>query len=85
METEPMHKGDRFRAILAGGGGYGDPFERDPELVREDVREEKLTATYARKHYGVALKKGPRFAVDVAATKKLRGRQRKRKVQIAAE
>jgi N-methylhydantoinase B len=85
METEPMQKGDRFRAILAGGGGYGDAFERDPELVREDVREEKLTAAYARKHYGVALKKGPRFAVDVAATKKLRGRLRKRKVQIAAE
>jgi N-methylhydantoinase B len=85
METEPMMKGDRFRAILAGGGGYGDPFERDPELVSADVSEEKITIGYARKHYGVAFKKGPRLAIDVAATKKLRGRQRKRRVPIAAE
>jgi len=84
METEPMMKGDRFRAVLAGGGGYGHPFERDPELVRNDVREEKITIAYARKHYGVAIKKG-RFAVDVAATKKLRARHNKRKVPIAAE
>jgi N-methylhydantoinase B len=85
METEPMMKGDRFRAILAGGGGYGDPFERDPELVSADVSEEKITIGYARKHYGVAFKASPRFAVDVAATKKLRGRHRKRKVPTAAE
>jgi N-methylhydantoinase B len=85
METEPMMKGDRFRALLAGGGGYGDPFERDPELVSADVSEEKITIGYARKHYGVAFKKGPRLAIDVAATKKLRGRQRKRKVPVAAE
>ena len=77
METEPMMKGDRFRAILAGGGGYGDPFERDPDLVRGDVMEEKITAAYARKHYGVAIKKGPRFAVDTAATKKRRARKRR--------
>ena len=44
-----MMHGDRFRAILAGGGGYGDPFERDPELVRADVMEEKLSIAYARK------------------------------------
>jgi N-methylhydantoinase B len=85
METEPMMKGDRFRAILAGGGGYGDPFERDPDLVRADVSEEKLTIGYARKHYGVVIKPGPRFAIDKAATRKLRGRQRKRKVPVAAE
>jgi len=85
METEPMMKGDRFRAILAGGGGYGDPFGRDPELVRADVSEEKITIGYARKHYGVAIKPGPRFTIDMAATRKLRGRQRKRKVPVAAE
>ena len=81
-----MMNGDRFRAILAGGGGYGHPFERDPELVRNDVSEEKITVAYARKHYGVAIKKGPRFAIDVAATKKLRAKYNsKRKVPIAAE
>jgi N-methylhydantoinase B len=83
METEPMMRGDRFRAILAGGGGYGDPFERDPELVRADVSEEKITAGYARKHYGVVIKARPGFAIDKAATKKLRNRPRKRKVPVA--
>ena len=59
METEPMQKGDRFRAILAGGGGYGDPEERDPEHVLFDVSEEKLPVGYARKRCGVAMQEGP--------------------------
>src|SRR6185436_11378688 len=33
----PMKKGDLFRHRLAGGGGYGDPFERDPALVLHDL------------------------------------------------
>jgi N-methylhydantoinase B len=37
----------------AGGGGYGDPKQRDSALVREDVTDEKISAGYARKHYGI--------------------------------
>ena len=37
-----MRKGDLFRHVMAGGGGYGDPLERDPERVLEDVIEEKV-------------------------------------------
>ena len=33
----PLKAGDRVRVGTPGGGGYGDPFERDPELVRRDV------------------------------------------------
>jgi len=36
----------------AGGGGYGDPKQRDRALVREDVADGKISTAYARKHYG---------------------------------
>ena len=36
-------------------GGWGDPFERDPERVLRDVMEEKISAAYARREYGVVI------------------------------
>jgi N-methylhydantoinase B len=39
----------------AGGGGYGDPRERVPEAVAEDVRNQLLTPAAAREQYGVVL------------------------------
>jgi len=48
-------KGERFRLVLAGGGGYGDPFAREPERVLADVREGKITAAHARDAYGVVV------------------------------
>ena len=48
----------RFRHVLAGGGGYGDPLERDPALVLERRVEEKITIGYARKRYGVVIAAG---------------------------
>jgi N-methylhydantoinase B len=64
-------KGDVFRVILAGAGGYGPPLQRDPERVAEDVREEKLSIEYARRVYGVVLDRQT-LAVDEAATATLR-------------
>ena len=61
--TLEIRQGDVFRHLLAGAGGWGDPLERDPELVLKDVLEEKLSADYARREYGVA--------IDVAARKVL--------------
>ena len=63
--------GDVFRMVLAGGGGYGDPLERDPERVAEDVREEKLSFGYARREYAVVLDPDT-FVVDAEATAALR-------------
>ena len=40
----PVRPGDGFRVLTAGGGGYGDPRERDPEAVREDVRDGYVSA-----------------------------------------
>jgi N-methylhydantoinase B len=63
--------GDVFRIVLAGGGGYGDPLERDPERVAEDVREEKLSVDYARREYRVVIDPAT-LTVDHAATARLR-------------
>ncbi|MFM9970315.1 MAG: hydantoinase B/oxoprolinase family protein [Burkholderiales bacterium] len=53
-----------------GGGGWGSPLERDPELVRWDVVEDLLTRDEARDSYGVVL--GEDLAIDVVATRGLR-------------
>jgi N-methylhydantoinase B len=37
----------------AGGGGHGNPKKRDHALVREDIADEKISAGYSRKHYGI--------------------------------
>jgi N-methylhydantoinase B len=66
-------KHDVFRVILAGAGGYGNPLERDPEAVVEDVREEKLSVEYVRREYGVVIDQET-LEVDVAATNALRQR-----------
>ena len=72
-EVEVLNRGDVFRHIMAGGGGYGDPLKRKPELVLKDVIEEKVTIAGAKKDYGVVIiKNAEEFMVDSNATKKLR-------------
>lgn len=66
MDAVHFGEGDVFCHISAGGAGQGDPLERDPALVAEDVREERFTSAYAAAVYGVVLDAG--FAVDPAAT-----------------
>jgi N-methylhydantoinase B len=48
----PLHAGDLVRFDSQGGGGYGPPRERDPALIRHDVRVGKLSAEAARGRYG---------------------------------
>ncbi|GAA2900547.1 hydantoinase B/oxoprolinase family protein [Streptosporangium fragile] len=45
--------GDRITLLTAGGGGHGDPRERDPELVRRDVAEGYVSRAAAREIYGL--------------------------------
>jgi len=40
-------------AVTSGGGGYGDPRARDRDLVRRDLREERISAHAARAFYGL--------------------------------
>jgi N-methylhydantoinase B len=53
--TLEVRKDDVFRHLLAGPGGWGNPLDRDPDLVLKDVLEEKLTPEYARREYGVVI------------------------------
>ena len=66
-----LKKGDLYRVVQAGGGGYGDPLARDPQSVLEDVEQEKLTPAYAKAEYGVIIDPET-FALDAAATDRLR-------------
>ena len=65
--TLSIRRGDLFRHIAAGAGGWGNPLERDPERVLEDVREGKATLAHARDAYGVVID-AETLAIDVAAT-----------------
>ena len=60
--------------LVAPDGGWGDPFERDPERVRRDVMEEKITAAYARREYGVAIDERT-GAIQSEETARLRARR----------
>jgi N-methylhydantoinase B len=62
-----------FRYQTNGGGGWGNPLERDPERVREDVRDEYVSMAGAFADYGVVIIGDPQrdpegLAVDVEAT-----------------
>ena len=47
--------GDVFSVQMGGGGGYGPPWERDPDSVLHDVRSERISLARAREAYGVVL------------------------------
>jgi N-methylhydantoinase B/oxoprolinase/acetone carboxylase alpha subunit len=49
-----LHDGDQVRIVMPGGGGYGDPAERDPEMIRRDIAEGFVSADAARQRYGYA-------------------------------
>ena len=73
-----VHDGDRVRIDSAGGAGYGDPAERDVELVLADVREGFVSAEAAAREYRVAIRTGPDGTpvVDAAETARLRATDR---------
>jgi N-methylhydantoinase B len=53
-QRTPVDPGDRFRVLTAGGGGHGDPRDRDPAHVREDVLDGYVSPEAAREVYGVS-------------------------------
>jgi N-methylhydantoinase B len=75
MEAIRISRGEVFCHIGAGGAGVGNPLDRDPIKVQDDVEEERITALYAREVYGVVLENN---AVNLAATAIERDRLRKR-------
>jgi N-methylhydantoinase B len=77
-----MAAGDVYRAVSMGGGGYGDPLDRDPERVAQDVERRLVTAEWAERIWGVVLT--DEGAVDGAATEASRARLREERRQAAA-
>jgi N-methylhydantoinase B len=77
MEAVHLERDDVLRIELAGAGGWGDPLEREPWRVLDDVLDDKISVEHARDEYGVALDPGS-LEVDDAATEALRREMRKR-------
>ncbi|MEC8773830.1 MAG: hydantoinase B/oxoprolinase family protein [Pseudomonadota bacterium] len=73
--TMMIQKGDVFRHELAGGGGWGDPLDRDPDHVLRDVRDELVSITSAESDYGVIIN-ACSMTVDEKATSSLREEMR---------
>jgi N-methylhydantoinase B len=71
MAALSLRRNESFRHVGAGGGGYGDPFERDPALVLEDVLDEKISREAAERDYGVVIDLAA-AAIDEHATARLR-------------
>jgi N-methylhydantoinase B/oxoprolinase/acetone carboxylase alpha subunit len=67
----PMKEGDEVLVITGNGAGYGNPLERKPESVLEDVRDELLSIEQAATHFGVVISNDP-LAVNLSATAALR-------------
>jgi N-methylhydantoinase B len=69
--NHPARAGDVLTCTVSGGGGYGNPFERDPELVARDVRMGRVSIARAAADYGVVI--DPKTGeVDAAGTARLR-------------
>jgi N-methylhydantoinase B len=69
--------GAMFRYLTNGGGGWGDPFAREPERVMRDVRDAYISIEGARRDYGVVITGDPHsdpegLRIDVEATRTLR-------------
>lgn len=66
-----LREGERILSISCGGGGYGSPLDREPDLVARDVRTGRITPARAEAVYGVRLAADGN--PDPAATAHLRG------------
>ena len=68
-----VKEGDTIRVSTPGGGGYENPFLRNPELVKHDVQRGYYTTQQVKENFGVVLNiKGE---IDEKATQKLRNKQ----------
>jgi N-methylhydantoinase B len=76
----PLAVGDVVIMETSGGGGYGDPLDRDPAHVARDVAEGTISRHAARATYGVVLDGG---AVDPAATRERRRSLGAARVRVA--
>jgi N-methylhydantoinase B len=78
VDDEPIPAGTLVRVETTGGGGWGDPLEREPDLVGVDVLQGKVSERAAREDYGVVVRvdDDATFEIDDAATSLLRAQLR---------
>ncbi len=77
LETVPLQAGDTFCVEMPGGGGYGDPYQREPERVLADVLDGYVTVEGAARDYGVVIDPET-LTIDVERTMQLRTQDRPR-------
>jgi N-methylhydantoinase B len=78
----PLGEGDAVIIRSAGGGGYGDPLDRDAGRVAADLNDGYISPAAAREIYGVVFDAAQ--GIDAAATKALRQRLRQTRLGLDA-
>lgn len=78
LEDYPVEAGDKLHFITWGGGGWGDPLDRDPAIVAKEIVQ-GLVTEHGALRYGVVIADG---TVDAAATDALRARMRGERGEI---
>ncbi len=77
-----LKKGDKIFYGSSGGGGFGDPLDREPELVLDDVIDEWLTIEAAEEYYGVVIDEidaeAADYRINEEKTKKAQAKLRKK-------
>jgi N-methylhydantoinase B len=69
-----LRRGDILRMETGGGGGWGHPFDREPERVEEDVRKGMITSESAAIDYGVSIDPET-FMIDLYETQRMRSKR----------
>jgi N-methylhydantoinase B len=80
VDGEPVLKGQVVQVVTTGGGGWGDPLERETDLIRRDVVEGRVSVASAGADYGVVFapdSSAEQPSIDAAATLRRRGDLRK--------
>ncbi len=77
VDGEPLAAGKVMRVVTTGGGGWGDPLDRELELVELDVLQGKVSPDAACADYGVVLvRRAEEWEIDITATDALRAEMR---------
>ena len=82
VDGEPLRAGQTMRVVTTGGGGWGDPLDREPDFVRIDVEQGRVSRKAAREDYGVVLRATKiegELRIDAKATAVLRESMRSRR------
>lgn len=85
VDGEPVLKGQIVQVVTTGGGGWGDPLERELELITRDVVEGRVSLAGAGADYGVVFASGSsieRPQIDQAATAQRRSDLRKARIGV---